>query len=279
MNSTLGVTGDAAFDTDTLFVDVSADRVGVNTNSPQAMLHVQKGSTSAATAPISDAYMIVADSNLTTGSAGMAIFSRTNGEGYFRFGDADSQSQGGFQYSHAIDKLFFRVNGANTAAIDSSGYWGIGTINPNSRLHVANGDMQVDGQVNVNGDVYVNGYVFAYNVSDERLKKNIEQYSGGLSLVRQLNPVTYVWDCDEIDDSGDTKIGLIAQEVEAVRPEWVGAIDGKVFVRNSDGQEVTDASAISLLGPDVQAIMISAIKELADRLDEISSRLATLEGS
>ena len=270
--SSLTVSGNVTVDTNTLFVDSTNNRVGVNTNSPKAMLHVQKGSVSAAPATISDTYMIVADTNLTTGSAGMAIFSRTNGDGYFSFGDTDNQSQGGFQYSHAIDKLFFRVNNYNYGAIDSSGNWGIGTINPADRLHVAGG-MFVQGDVNVNGNVY------AYNISDERLKKNIEQYSGGLSLVRQLNPVTYVWDCDEIDDSGDTKIGFIAQEVEAVRPEWVGAIGGRVLVRNSDGQEVTDMSAISLLGPDVQAIMISAIKELADRLDEVSSRLATLEGS
>jgi hypothetical protein len=36
---TLDISGDAAFDTDTLFVDVSADRVGIGTTSPNSLIH------------------------------------------------------------------------------------------------------------------------------------------------------------------------------------------------------------------------------------------------
>jgi hypothetical protein len=39
--STVSITNDLAVDTDTLFVDVSADRVGINTNSPQESLDVR----------------------------------------------------------------------------------------------------------------------------------------------------------------------------------------------------------------------------------------------
>jgi len=241
--------------------------VGIGTTTPSALLEVANST---------EAVVHIND----TGGNSYSINSKL----WFQSGGIDRGLVGYNNTSNAILSLFsddgpirietdrnddieFYVNGSNRMVINgNNGYVGINKTYPNYQLHVG-------------GNVQVDGSVYSYNISDERLKKNIEQYSGGLSLVRQLNPVTYVWDCDEIDDSGDTKIGLIAQEVEAVRPEWVGAIDGRVLVRNSDGQEFTDMSAISLLGTDVQAIMISAIKELADRLDEVSARLATLEGS
>ena len=42
-DGTLTVAGDAAFDTDTLFVDVSEDRVGIGTTTPGNGLHVLNG--------------------------------------------------------------------------------------------------------------------------------------------------------------------------------------------------------------------------------------------
>ena len=39
LSSTLNVVGDATFDTNTLFVDVSTNRVGIGTATPDAPLH------------------------------------------------------------------------------------------------------------------------------------------------------------------------------------------------------------------------------------------------
>jgi hypothetical protein len=240
--------------------------VGIGTTSPSALLEVANST---------EAVVHINDTGGNSSSINSKLWFQSGGTDRGMVGYDDTFSGVLSLYNHSgnirietnlNDDIEFYTHYSQRMVIDGNGYVGINKANPGSRLHV-DGNVRVDGNLN------------AYNVSDERLKKNIEQYSGGLSLVRQLNPVTYVWDCDEIDDSGDTKIGLIAQEVEAVRPEWVGTMDERVFVRNSDGQEITDMSAISLVGNDTQTIMISAIKELADRLDEVSARLATLEGS
>ncbi len=55
--------------------------------------------------------------------------------------------------------------------------------------------------------------------SDLRLKKNIEPLHYGLGTVMQLRPVSFQW--REDDAESPAKIGLIAQEVQAVVPEIV----------------------------------------------------------
>lgn len=111
--------------------------VGIGTTSPDNKLHVQIG-TSAAPASVPTSHMIIADSGETSDS-GMAVYSGTNGNGYFRFGDSDAAAQGGFRYQHSADKMYFRTGGSDRGAIDSSGNVGIGTTSPSYQLDVEDG--------------------------------------------------------------------------------------------------------------------------------------------
>lgn len=53
--------------------------------------------------------------------------------------------------------------------------------------------------------------------SDSRLKKNVTDLSFGLDFVKQLRPVSYVWNHELFEDKKDlTNFGFIAQEVEAL---------------------------------------------------------------
>jgi len=69
------------------------------------------------------------------------------------------------------------------------------------------------GQLDVAGDV-VSFSTFAS--SDERLKSEIEPLENGYDKIEGLNPVSFVWNSNGVAD-----FGLIAQEVEAVYPEFV----------------------------------------------------------
>ena len=76
--TTSSFTGDAAFDTDTLFVDVSADRVGVNTNAPTEALDVVGNVKASGTLAVSGAATLSSTLAVTgistlTGNVGIGI--------------------------------------------------------------------------------------------------------------------------------------------------------------------------------------------------------------
>ncbi|MBS1565691.1 MAG: tail fiber domain-containing protein, partial [Bacteroidetes bacterium] len=121
--------------------------------------------------------------------------------------------------------LIFFTNGTNTTdekmRILSGGNVGIGTTTPADKLSVA-------GVVAPSADnTYTLGRsgarwsaVWSANgtvqTSDARLKTNILPLNYGLKEVMQLNPVRYNW---KDNPEGDSKIGLVAQEVKEIVPE------------------------------------------------------------
>ena len=110
----LTVSGDAAFDTDTLFVDVSEDRVGVNRSSPNFPLH---------------AYGATVDT----------IVGVESGDGGAYIGFIDSNSTGN-SYDRRIgavgDDLRFQTGATDRMTIQADGQVGIGTTTPFAPLQV-----------------------------------------------------------------------------------------------------------------------------------------------
>lgn len=121
----------------------------------------------------------------------------------------------------------------------SSGLVGVGTIIPTQALDVV-------GNINASGTVTAN--------SDSRLKENIKTISDALEKVLSLRGVEY----DKID-TGDHQIGVIAQEVEKIIPEVVY------------GNEIKSVAYANLVG-----LLIEAIKEQNQRIDELERRLGEL---
>jgi hypothetical protein len=126
----------------------SSGNVGIGTTTPDNKLHVQIGA-SAAPASVPTSHIIIADSGESTDS-GMAVYSSTTGNGYFRFGDSDNAARGGFRYEHSADKMYFRTGGTDKGAIDSSGRVGIGNTAPTEKLQVA-GNIRIDGDLTIEG--------------------------------------------------------------------------------------------------------------------------------
>ena len=87
--------------------------------------------------------------------------------------------------------------------------------------------------------------------SDVRLKTNIIDSSYGLDTVLQLRSVKYTKD-------GKTEVGLIAQEVETIIPEFVGQQDDGMKTVNY-GQMVS--------------VLIKAVQELKAEVDTLKARL------
>ncbi|WP_413577102.1 tail fiber domain-containing protein [Bdellovibrio sp. HCB290] len=132
-------------------------------------------------------------------------------------------------------------------AIDRNGNVGIGT-NVGPRLFYVNG---------------TSGGTNAWeNLSDRRLKKNIEIIPDSLKKIASLRGVTFDWQHEVRPDLKFTHkrdMGVIAQEVERVFPE---AVEG-------DDQGFKSVAYTKLIGP-----MIEAFKEIYTSLSGIKADLA-----
>ena len=100
-----------------LFVDASADKVGIGEDAPLAALHVRTSDASISS-PNTNADELILESN---GNCGMSIASSTGGEGNINFIDSGDSNIGRIQYKHSDDTLRFRVNDAERYRIGSTG--------------------------------------------------------------------------------------------------------------------------------------------------------------
>jgi hypothetical protein len=86
--------------------------------------------------------------------------------------------------------------------------------------------------------------------SDRRLKSNIEDSNYGLAEILQLNSVKY-------EKNNNQEIGLIAQDVETIMPEFVAEIDGYK----------------TLNYPQMVSVLIKAVQELSAEVNTLKSQL------
>ncbi len=120
-----------------------------------------------------------------------------------------------------------------------SGNLGIGTTNPQSKLHVV-------------GDVRVSGVVTATDfnsTSDINLKENIKPIEDSLNKIIQLNGIEFDWKYNQ-----QPSIGVIAQEVEKVFPSIVKTAENKSVNYNG------------LIG-----VLIEAVKEQQKQIEELNT--------
>jgi hypothetical protein len=118
-------------------------------------------------------------------------------------------------------------------------------------------------RLTIGGDLHLSGDVLAFSstVSDERLKDDVAEIKGALDKVRAMRGVDYVW--NKGSRKGQKDIGVIAQEVEQVIPEIVR--EHKFEVGEFEGDE-TKYKTVDY--EKLAAVLIEAIKELSDKLDQ-----------
>jgi len=130
--------GDLAVDTDTLFVDASADRVGVNTSSADASLHIIGSAGDPSAAHSSGNAQLILENN---GQTYLEFATGTTHYSGITFSD-DVATRGAVVYDHGTalgggaDSLHFQTAGSIKAVITSAGNVGIGTTSPSCRTHI-----------------------------------------------------------------------------------------------------------------------------------------------
>ena len=108
------------------------------------------------------------------------------------------------------------------------------------------------GPLIVSGSVTAKSFIYD---SDITLKENIQVIPNALDKVMALEGVSFEWIADESDDSN---LGFIAQDVERVLPEVVST--------GSDGLKAVEYG-------NIVAVLVEAIKEQQKEIDELKLKL------
>ncbi len=125
--------------------------------------------------------------------------------------------------------------------------------------------------LDVNGSIQYTGSIT--DVSDSRLKENVEDIEDCLNKISQLEPKTYTMVPDISDDPGmeGNELGFIAQSVQEIFPDIV-----RVVQENDEetGEEVNylGVSYIQLIAP-----LVGAVKELKAQNEQLLARIEALE--
>lgn len=275
-----GVNG-LSFDTSTLSVDATNDRVGLGTTAPSVRLHV-----------------------VGAGSAGAVVeaLRLDNSEGAFGAGAGTGL---GFYYTSSgkhfgsINTLAYAGDGGKSdmtfsvrtseaisekMRIQSDGDVGIGTTNPTEKLEV-NGNVKATKlymtgsaasasvySVCVNGTTGELEYEFNASCtvnSDSRLKTNITTIGSALDKLSLIRGVTYNWADQSAPYPQDQQVGVIAQDVLLAFPQLVGT--SEVPFNGTSGTYYT-VNYQGLIGPTIQAV-----NELKVITDNLSSRITAVE--
>jgi len=122
-------------------------------------------------------------------------------------------------------------------------------------------------KVNYQGTVYATSTTIS-SLSDERLKENITDLDKGLADILKLKPRRFDWKAEE--GSGKTGVtGFIAQECEeAGFEEFVDTVDFSETIKN------VKTFGYGGLIP----ALVKAIQEQQDIIEDLKSRIETLEG-
>jgi hypothetical protein len=165
--------------------------------------------------------------------------------------------------ANAAASYFFRVldlgAGFTPFIIRGNGNVGIGGATvPQATLHV-------------NGGAIKPGGGSWGTTSDRRLKKHVKPLKGILDRLLQLRGVSFEWrKPEEQGNLTGTQLGLVAQEVEEVFPEWVDTTPDGVKILTVRGFEAVTIEALRELRAEVEA--------LQKQNEALEARVKALEG-
>ncbi|WP_425390263.1 tail fiber domain-containing protein [Ekhidna sp.] len=153
-----------------------------------------------------------------------------------------------------------------TILIQSNNGTGAASIIVNDSSGVAAIDMDgATGNLNASGTVaadILQSTSGGVQTSDRRLKKNIQNLDNPLENTLKLRGVSYQWKDESI--AMQNQIGVIAQEVEEVYPEFVHT--------NDKGMKAVNYAQMT-------AVLIEAIKELNAKVEKLESENSSLKAS
>ena len=160
-------------------------------------------------------------------------------------------------YGHEFDAAFVGMQSQNAV-----GFWG----NPVGGSPAAGWRLSVTldrGDLTVTGNAFKPGGGAWGTLSDERLKQEITPLADAVERLLKLKPISFEW--KEPEKQGNLtgpQMGFLAQDVEAVFPEWVG-VDPQGY------------KTLTIRG--FEALAVEALKRLKEENDGLREMLAKMQ--
>jgi hypothetical protein len=277
MASTLTVAGDANFDSNTLFVDVSANNVGIG-GVPQRKLYVMDSTngynlglqqTSAYNSGNQSGIVFAAiydsSSDVTDVASIRGGKENTTDGNYAGNLSFYTRVQGGSDTEHIRITSTGKFVVGDTTALNGAGALGSFVFSGGQGVFISTvsqstGEVMgfVHQKTSVVGTIAIDSSSTTYNTSSDGRLKEITGDAKGLEIINKLNPVAFNWKVDNKSDEG-----LIAQEVLDIVPNAVS--------QRENGYYQMDYS--KLVTP-----LIKAIQEQQALIESLTARITTLEG-
>ena len=195
------------------------------------------------------------------------------GQGYLgrlNFGSSDHPAigdQSTQEYDWACAAIASNAAGEDTSSTQSQGNLEFWTKNSSTAItkHFV---IAVDGSL-TGTDTSIG------NISDGRLKKNIEDFTYDVDKFKQFKTRTFDWKHPELHGEKSEVRGFIAQEIETVDSKLMNTIE--VNSDTPDYQYLEDGiSKTSKLG-EKDAMYISVIQQLIAKIETLETKVAALE--
>ena len=144
-----------------------------------------------------------------------------------------------------------------------------GTFDVSGATILQNG-VTITGNSTFNNDVTIEGNLSAQSQtteSDVKLKEQIYDLENSLSNILKLRGVSYYWK-DKLKKGNRKQIGLIAQELEEIYPEFI------IEKKDSNGENIKTVNYSQMV-----AILIEALKEQQTEIDCLSSEIEYIKSN
>ena len=123
------------------------------------------------------------------------------------------------------------------------------------------------------------GFVYdvVANISDARLKENVREIDNALDKVDKIRGVYFNWTDQAIElqaaKDKDEKVGVIAQEIQAVLPHIIkpAPFDSDGYDEDGNAKSKTGEHYITVQYEKLVPLLIQAIKELKAEVDELKN--------
>ncbi|MCT4581399.1 MAG: tail fiber domain-containing protein [Flavobacteriales bacterium] len=162
------------------------------------------------------------------------------------------------RYNEVYDRSQLRINiGDNTSGDDA--------------LHIGK---FISGQTSFttdfifsnNGQAYKSGGGTWAATSDRRTKKDITNFTDGLNVLQQINPVTFKYNgLYQTNDDGKDYVGIIAQDVQKVAPYMIGSYEASKSPQSKEMEEILNYDG----GTYMLYILVNSVKEQQQQIDAL----------